>query len=166
MPNLQISREGTSLEGGAGVVEVAIRTGLPGSRLTPADVINLAFRPFGPEPLCVGTGGTGMVSLKADVAATVRPIFKETSAQEAKALEDLGAAPYFAGEANQNELLALLSMGGSAALSVNQARGFGAVSVKADFEAGADASYSLLRPYPRQTPAEELIGDLLKRVRL
>ncbi len=66
----------------------------------------------------------------------------------------------------RDRLLLVLTVGANADVNLSTRFQYSILTATASLEAGADASYALIRSYPSTTPAVNLLTDFFKALRL
>jgi hypothetical protein len=134
---------------------------------TDDDLLSVAFNASGSKPLSIGASDSFKFGISAGAKASLTPLWSSSSAARLKKLDDYGLKGYFsAGSPHNDRVLMILNLGASADASVEAKFKYWNLSASAQLEAGADGSYALVRSFPSDTPAGNLVRDLFRGVRL
>lgn len=154
---------------GDGTLDVSIGVSDPTKPLPASDqdILSAAFNASGSQPLTIGGLDSFKFGISAESGVNLTPLWASSSAERLKRLDDYGLAGYFSAGANHAErVLVLFTAGASADADVQARFKYWNLSASAELKAGADASYALIRSYPSETPAGNLVRDFFGGVRL
>ncbi|HEX8456546.1 MAG TPA: hypothetical protein VF656_04420 [Pyrinomonadaceae bacterium] len=154
---------------GDGTLDVHIGVSDPTQPLPASDqeLLSLSFNASGSQPLTVGGLDSFKFGISAESAVALTPLWASSSAERLKKLDDYGLTNYFSpGAHHTDRVLLLFTVGASADANVEAKFKYWNLSASAELKAGADGKYALIRSYPRDTPAGNLVRDFLASLRL
>lgn len=167
MPDIDLKRENIPFwAGGDGVLRVYLSAPDPTSKLPPdtGDLLSVGFNAGGTKPFSVGGADNVKLGIDAETSASLSPYWA-TSGDRLKALEPYGLMNYFDG-GHADRLLLALALGGKAGADLGGEFKYSALTAETSLKAGADAAYVLVRSFPADMPAGELIADFFRGLRL
>jgi hypothetical protein len=130
-----------------------------------ADLFSLGFKGGAAKPFSVGGGDNVTLGVDAEAGASLSPYWA-SSGDRLKALETYGLMDYFDGGKHAGRLLLVLALGAKADAELAGKFKYSALSAGASLKAGADAAYALVRSFPADTPAIDLVPRFFKSFRL
>lgn len=131
------------------------------------DLLSVAFNASGSQPLSIGESDSFKFGISAGANASLTPLWSSSSAARLQKLDDYGLTGYFNAGANHDDrVLMILNLGASADASVEAKFKYWNLSASALLEAGGDGSYTLIRSFPSNTVAADLVRQFFKAVRL
>jgi hypothetical protein len=167
MPDIDLKKENIPFwAGGDGVLRVHLAVADP-LKMLPADtgdLLSVGFNAGGTQPFSIGGTDNVKLGIDAETSASLAPYWS-TSGDRLKVLADYGLLNYFDG-GHADRLLLALALGGKASADLSSKFKYSALTADASLKAGADAAYVLVRSFPADKPAGELIADFFKGLRL
>jgi hypothetical protein len=167
MPDINLKKDKIPfLVGGDSVLNVHLAVSDP-TQMLPADtgdLLSVSFKGGGSQPFSVGGSDNVKLGIDAEASASLAPYWS-TSGDRLKALEPYGLMNYFDG-GHDDRLLLALALGGKAGADLSGKFKYSALTAEASLKAGADAAYVLVRSFPADKPAGELITDFFHGLRL
>lgn len=129
-------------------------------------LVALKFETGPSKEIRLGSADSVSLGLSARTGASVQLLWPSSSADQLKLLGPFGMADYFDQGAHADRLLVLLSIGASADTSAVSDFKYTALTAGVTLKAGSDAGYGYLRPAARHSPAEQVLRDFFKEVKL
>jgi hypothetical protein len=154
---------------GDGTLDVRVGVSDPTQPLPASDqdLLSVSFKTSGSKPLTVGGLDSFKFGIGAESAVALTPLWASSSAERLKRLDDYGLAGYFGAGADHSErVLLLFTVGASADADVQAKFKYWDLTASAELKAGADGRYALIRSYPNDTPAGDMVRDILRALRL
>ncbi len=130
------------------------------------DLFSLDFNFGGTQLFSIGAFDTMKLGIKAGTDVSIIPLWPSTSADRLKIIDNYGLTGYFAPNVHGDRLLLVLTVGANANVNLSTRFQYSILTASASLEAGADASYALIRSYPSTTPAVNLLTDFFRAFRL
>ncbi|HWS98947.1 MAG TPA: hypothetical protein VN256_01650 [Pyrinomonadaceae bacterium] len=154
---------------GTGTLNVHVGVADPTQPLPASDedLLSVGFNASGSQPISIGKSDTFKFGISAEANASLTPLWQSSSADRLKKLDDYGLTGYFNAGANHDDrVLIILNLGASADASVEAKFKYWNLSASALLEAGADGSYTLIRSFPSNMAAGELVRQFFRGFRL
>ena len=135
---------------------------------TPQDgqLLSLKINTGPSKEIQLGSQGNLKLGVQAGTNAQFLLLWPTSPADQLQALDTYNLQDYFSNNAHANQLLLLLSIGasldGSAAATVT----YSVLSPTASLGAGGNSSYAMVQPFAKDIPAEKVLKDFLKNLRL
>lgn len=134
-----------------------------------AKLFSLGFDVSGPTPLTFGKSGNVTLSIDASTEAKLAAIFPPAphaglAREDAALLDEFGLAGYF--QQHPSDLLMTLQLGASADAAVTPSIRYQALSVQGAVRVAAGAGFTMVRAFPRDTPAGAMVADFAKGLRM
>ena len=154
--------------GGDGVLNVNVNVVDPTKPIPPTDNDMLAvdFSIGGSQPFSIGANDSFKFEVGASAGAKLVPLWSSSSAERLKLLDDYGLHDYFDGGLHSGLVLLLLKIGAKADASLSAKFKYLNLTGSALLSAGADGNYALIRSFPSNMPAEDVIKKFLGSLRL
>lgn len=151
----------------SGALRVHLAISDPSKELTPTstDLFSLDFSAGG--NFSFGAQDSFKLGIDAKTKTRLAALWNTSAPERLMLLDNYGLKDYFDAGAHSERLLLLLDVGGSADLDFGgKFKYLNLLNADFSLQAGADASYTLLRSYGASTPAGALIKDFFKGLRL
>ena len=154
--------------GGDGVLKVDVNVVDPTKPIPPTDndILAVDFSIGGSQPFSIGANDSFKFEVSASAGARLVPLWSSSSAERLKLLDDYGLHNYFDGGLHSGLVLLLLKIGAKADASLSAKFKYLNLSADALLSAGADGNYALIRSFPSNTPAADLVKSFLGSLRL
>jgi hypothetical protein len=131
-------------------------------KLTDEDLFSLTFDIGAGKSFAIGSQNNLRLGVEADTRSKLAPLWKSSSEVRKKALKDFDWENYF--DQHDDRMLLLFQLGAQVDGQVAGKFSHTTLSAGLDLKAGADASYSMIRSAPIDTPAEALVRDFFGAV--
>jgi hypothetical protein len=167
MPELSFKKQDLPLwKGGSGDLKVHVNAASLNQKLAPsdADLLSVDFGTAGSEPFTFGADNSVKLGFKAGTNVQLLPLWPSSSPERRKMLDSFGLEKYF--EAHPNDLILALTIGAQTDLKAAGSFSYAVLDATATLEAGGQAGYAHLCPYPADQPAQEIITDFFRGLRL
>ena len=154
--------------GGDGVLKVDVNVLDPTKPIPPTDndILAVDFSIGGSQPFSVGAHDSFKFQIDASASAKFLPLWSSSSAERLKLLDDYGLHGYFDGGSHSGLVLLVLKIGAKADASLSAKFNYLNLTANASLAAGADGNYALIRSFPDNTPALDLVKRFLGSLRL
>lgn len=152
---------------GKGALNVSATIDNPLAPLPPASakLLDVRFDVDGSTPLTFGSAGKAKLTVDIGSKVKLGAIFPNSAAAgDLALLAGHGLQEYFA--THPGNLLMTLQLGASADAGINPTIRYQALSVQGSVNVGADGGYILIKPYPANTAAGEMVTSFLKSIRM
>jgi hypothetical protein len=135
---------------------------------TPQDgqLLSLKFDTGPSKEIQLGSEGTVKLGIKADTNAQALLLWPDSPPDQLQNLETFRLQDYFSNNAHGDQLLLLLTIGAKLDGSADAAVKYSVLSANASLGAGGDGSYGMVRPFSKETPAQKVLLDFFKGIRL
>lgn len=154
---------------GDGTLDVHIGVNDPTQPLPASDqdLLSVNFKASGSTPLTIGGLDSFKFGISAESDVALTPLWSSSSAERLKKLDDYGLADYFSpGAHHTDRVLIIFAVGASADADLQAKFKYWNLTANAELKAGADGRYALIRSFPRDTPAGNMVRDFLQSLRL
>lgn len=154
--------------GGDGSLKVNLNVTDPTKPIPPTDnnIMAVDFTIGGSQPFSIGANDSFKFEIGASAGAALIPLWSSSSAERLKLLDDYGLRGFFDGGAHSGSLLLLLKVGAKADANLSAKFKYLNLTANASLAAGADGNYALIRSFPTDTAAGDLIKKFLGSMRL
>lgn len=154
--------------GGEGALKVNLNVTDPTKPIPPTDndIMAVDFSIGGSQPFSIGANDSFKFEIGASAGAALIPLWSSSSAARLKLLDDYGLHGFFDGGAHGESLLLLLKIGAKADANLSAKFKYLNLTANASLAAGADGNYALIRSFPTNTAAGDLIKKFLGSMRL
>jgi hypothetical protein len=154
--------------GGDGTLKVNVNVIDPTKPIPPTDndILSVDFSIGGSQPFSIGANDSFKFAVGASGGARFVPLWASSSAERLKLLDDYGLHGYFDNGLHSGLVLLLLKIGAKAEASLSAKFKYLNLTADALLSAGADGNYTLIRSFPTNTTAEDLVKKFLKSLRL
>jgi hypothetical protein len=154
------------LFGGNGSLAVNANVDSITQPLTPSDqdVLSLEFGAQGNTSFSFGTPDNIKLGIQAGAKNRLYGLWPKSSPDRLAVLGDHGLADFFASHPDQ--MILVLSLGADAAAQLTGSFTYAALTASTTLNAGGNAGYTYLHPYPADTPSDKLFLDFLGGLRL
>jgi hypothetical protein len=170
MPDLDLSKNDIPFwAGGSGSVRVHVNAPDLDRQLdqTDDDLLKVEFNMTGGQSFALGAPDSVKLGIKAATSVRLVPLWAASAPERLRLLEAYGLGSYFSpAENHADRLLVLFTVGASADGSVSGTFKYNVLSLNTSLDAGADASYALVRSYPLGVAARALVNDFFRGLRL
>ena len=154
--------------GGDGQLNVDVNVVDPTKPIPPTDndILAVDFNVGGSQPFSIGANSSFKFEVAASAGAKLLPLWSSSSAERLKLLDDYGLHGYFDGGLHSGLVLLLLKIGAKADASLSAKFKYLNLTADASLSAGADGNYALIRSFPGNMPAVDLLKNFLGSLRL
>lgn len=154
--------------GGDGTLKVAVNVLDPTQPIPPTDndILAVDFNIGGSQPFSIGANDSFKFAVDASAGAKLLPLWASSSAARLKILDDYDLHGFFDAGAHSGLVLMVLKIGAKADASLTAKFKYLNLSANASLAAGADGNYALIRSFPSDTPALDLVRNFLGSFRL
>jgi hypothetical protein len=154
--------------GGDGTLKVELNVLDPTKEIPVTDnnILAVDFSIGGSQPFSIGANDSFKFAIDASANAALIPLWSSSSAARLKLLDDYGLHGFFDGGLHSGLVLLLLKVGAKVDASLNATFKYMSLTATASLAAGADGNYALIRSFPSNTPAVDLIKNFLGSLRL
>jgi hypothetical protein len=154
--------------GGDGALNVNVNVVDPTKPIPPSDndILSIDFNVGGSKPFSIGANDSFKFGIDASAGATLTPLWPSSSAARLQILDDYGLQNFFANGAHPDLALLVLKIGAKADANLSAKFNYLNLSASASLAAGADGNYALIRSFPANTPALDLVKNFLGSFRL
>ncbi|MCK4761729.1 MAG: hypothetical protein KAW12_05970 [Candidatus Aminicenantes bacterium] len=139
-----------------------------GNPFTPTDgeLVSLSFDTGTDKEMQLGGSGSVTLGINADTKAKVLLLWPSSKQEQLKNLEDFDMTEYFSGGAHADQLLVFLQIAPAVEAGGDAKTEYGILKRDASLKAGVNASYGMASPFPKNTPARDVLKAFFKEVRL
>jgi hypothetical protein len=130
------------------------------------DLLSVDFNVSASQPFSIGANDSFAFGISASADTSIVPLWPTSSAARLKLLDDYGLKDFFAGATHANDLLIIFTAGAKVDANLSAKFKYINLTASAKLEAGADGSYALVRSFPANTPAVDLLKGFFKGLRL
>ncbi len=154
--------------GGNGIVKVHANVIDPTKPIPSSDddLLSVDFNVSGSEPFSIGANDSFAFGISASANTSLDPLWQTSSKERLKMLDDYGLKGFFDDASHANDLLIIFTAGAKVDASLSAKFKYTNLTASAKLEAGADGSYGLIRSFPANTAADDLLKTFFKSLRL
>jgi hypothetical protein len=151
---------------GNGNLTVHANVGSITQPLVPADddVLSLNFAAAGNTAFSFGAPDNIKLGIQAGTKNRLYGLWPKSAAERLQILSDHGLAGFFANHPDQ--MILVLSLDASASAQASASFSYSALTADMTLDAGGQAGYLYLHPYPANMPSDKLFADFLGSLRL
>src|SRR5262245_62018683 len=169
MPTLSLKKKDLPfLLGGTGALTVDsgdLALHQPIKEGTPA-LLKVGFNADGDDKITLGQDRTLKIGISTKASFELTPVFSTSGAAAAKLLKTHGVGDFFKNGANSDRMVLSLVTGASADVAAATSFTYSALKTTVRLDTGADAGYSYLRAFDKNTPIEDLVLRFFATMRL